>query len=146
MTVQATYDDVNLVLRLYELRREPKLRAAREWMAGPFQARTLEELDQLCPPQSENSAYFRMVVSYWEMAASFITSGVLNKELFFESGGELLVVWEKIKGLVPALRERYANPLLYKNLETVAGEYIRWMERRAPGSYEKFAARLRQRG
>jgi hypothetical protein len=143
MTVQATYDDVNLVLRLYELRREPKLRAAREWMAGSFRARTLEELDALCPPQSENSAYFRMVVSYWEMAASFITGGVLNKELFFQSGGELLVVWEKVKDLVPALRERYGNPLLYCNLEKVARDYIGWMEREAPGAYERFAARLR---
>jgi len=143
MTTQATYDDVNLVLRLYELRREAKLRAAREWFAGTLRARTLEELDQACPEGSEASAYFRMVVSYWEMVASFLTAGVLHEELFYQSGGEMLLVWEKIKDLLPALRRRCANPLLYRNLEQAAGRYIRWLNQQAPGAYDNFAARLR---
>jgi hypothetical protein len=143
MTTQATYDDVNLVLRLYELRREAKLRAAREWFAGTLRARTLEELDQACPEGSEASAYFRMVASYWEMVASFLTAGVLHEELFYQSGGEMLLVWEKIKDLLPALRRRCANPLLYRNLEQAAGRYIRWLNQQAPGAYDNFAARLR---
>jgi len=143
MTTQATYDDVNLVLRLYELRREAKLRAAREWFAGTLRARTLEELDQACPEGSEASAYFRMVASYWEMVASFLTGGVLHEELFYQSGGEMLLVWEKIKDLLPALRRRCANPLLYRNLEQAAGRYIRWLNQQAPGAYDNFAARLR---
>ncbi|MGQ9635565.1 MAG: DUF4760 domain-containing protein [Bryobacteraceae bacterium] len=143
MTTQATYDDVNLVLKLYELRRETKLRAAREWFSSTFRAHTLEELDQTCPQGSETSVYFRMVVSYWEMVASFLTGGVLHEELFYQSGGEMLLVWEKIKDLLPDLRQRYANPLLYRNLEQAAGRYIRWLNQQAPGAYENFAARLR---
>src|SRR5579871_2211636 len=102
---QATYDDANLILRLYELRREPKLRQARDWFMMHFKADTMEEVNQLCPFGSEQSAFMRMVVSYWDMAASFITSGVLNDELFFESGGELMIVYTRIQKLLPALRE-----------------------------------------
>lgn len=143
MTTQATYDDVNLILRLYELRRESRMRTAREWFATQFRASTLEEFERLCPPGSEESAYFRMVTSYWDMAASFITNGVLHQELFFQSGGELLLVWERLKDLAPALRERTRNPLAYRNLETVAQAYVQWLNRNAPGAYEQIAARLK---
>jgi hypothetical protein len=143
MEAQATYDDVNLVLRLYELRREEKLRAARQWFATNFKAKDLDGVAALCPPGSQQDAYFRMVLSYWEMAASFITSGVLNQELFFQSGGELLMVWEKVKDLVPRVRERFSAPHIYKNLETVANAFIQWMGKQAPEAYAAFAARIR---
>ena len=93
MESPATYEDVNLVLRLYELRREDRLRKARAWFGQSFKVRTLDEFNQLCPVGSDENAYFRMVVTYWEMTASFITSGVLNQNLFFQSGRELLFVW-----------------------------------------------------
>jgi hypothetical protein len=140
---QATYDDANLVLRLYELRREPKMRQARDWFATTYNATTLEELDKLCPMGSEQNAYARMVASYWEMAASFVTSGVLNPELFFESGGELLFVWAKLAPLAPAIRERYKNPQAYSNIEKVANEMIAWASKRAPGFYENFQQMVR---
>ena len=143
MESHATYDDVNLVLRLYELRREQKMRAARKWFGTNFKARNLDELASLCPPDSEESAYFRMVISYWEMVASFITAGVLNQELFFQSGGELIFVWERFKDLVPATRERYKNPGLYRNFETVANAFIQWMTRQGPEAYTAFAARIK---
>src|ERR1039457_853448 len=100
MSNQATYDDANLILRLYELRREEKLRQAREWFGQKFKAGSMEETMQLIPPGSQENAYFRMVVSYWEMAASFVTAGVLSQELFFESNGELMFCWEKVRGMV----------------------------------------------
>src|SRR5437763_17211332 len=110
MANQATYDDANLVLRLYELRREEKMRKAREWFGQNYRANTMEEAMQIIPMGSETNAYFRMVVSYWEMAASFVTSGVLNQELFFESNGELLFVWERVKPILPAFRAMTKNP------------------------------------
>jgi hypothetical protein len=94
MDTQATYDDVKLIMRLYEMRRDEKLREARQWFAK-FNARTWAEKVELCPPGSEPDAYFRMVTTYWEMVASFITSGVLHQELFLQSGQELLFVWER---------------------------------------------------
>jgi hypothetical protein len=143
MDRQSTYDDVNLVLKLYELRREAKLRQAREWFGKSFKASTMEQFLELCPLGSDNNAYVRMVVSYWEMVASFITGGVLNEELFFQSGGELLFAFEKIRDLLPNMRQAFQSPFYLKNMETVATDFIQWMEKRAPGSYAAFQARVR---
>lgn len=143
MEAHATYDDVNLILRLYELRREEKLRKAREWFMYSFKARTMEELNTLCPLGSEPNAYMRMVVSYWEMVASFMISGVLNEDLFFQSGRELLFVWEKIRELVPQIRENFKDPGFAKNFEAVAGNYINWLNRRSPEAYPAYAARVK---
>jgi DNA polymerase III delta subunit len=143
MEAHATYDDVNLILRLYELRREQKMRTARDWFARNFKAATLEESNTICPQGSEENAYLRMVLSYWEMVASFITSGVLNQELFFQSGGELLFVWERFRTLLPQAREQYKSPGVYKNLEAVAQAFIQWMNKNSPGAYEAFSARVK---
>src|SRR5256885_12761866 len=100
MTTKPTYDDANLILRLYETRREEKMRAAREWFAQNFKYHTMEDYNRGCPPGSSMNAYSRMVLSYWEMVASFVTSGVLNQELFFQSGGELLFALVRVKELI----------------------------------------------
>src|SRR5271154_2860541 len=78
----ATYDDVTLILRLYEMRREPTMRAARAWFSKSFKVKTLEEFDQLCPKGSETNAWARQVITYWDMVASFLNAGVLSDELF----------------------------------------------------------------
>jgi hypothetical protein len=142
MDNQATYDDVNLILKLYELRRDDRLREARKWFGG-LKGKTLAELQALCPPGSEQEASLRMVTSYWEMAASFITSGVLNQELFEQSGGELLFVWTKIQDVVPEWRKAFNNPKYLSNVETVAKKMIDSMNRGNPKAYEAFAARVR---
>jgi hypothetical protein len=109
-----------LLLRLYELRREEKMRKAREWFMKNFHAGTMEEFQKLCPIGSEENAFYRMVVSYWEMAASLVTAGVLHEKLFTQNSRELLFVWERIRGMMPALRETFKNSNLASNLETVA--------------------------
>lgn len=139
----ATYDDVDLVLRLYDMRREQRLRKARAWFGQSFKARTLDELNTLCPPGSEEDASFRMVTTYWEMVASFITGGVLNQNLFFQSGKELLFVWERIRDLVPERRERFQDPTAYRNLEIVAQAFIQWMKNQGPEVYAAFSKRVR---
>lgn len=143
MSQQATYEDVNLILRLYEQRREDKMREARQWFTGMFKAKTLEEFNKSCPPGSGPNAYFRMVTSYWEMVASFITAGVLNEQLFFQSGMELLLVWEKVKDIAPAMRELRKNQLIWKNLETVAGRLAAHLDVNSPGAHEAFAELVR---
>lgn len=137
-----TYDDVNLILRLYDLRREERLRQARAWFFANMFVSSAEELFKLCPPGSDENASMRMVVSYWDMVASFITAGVLKKELFFESGRELLLTYERLKPAIPAIRETFKDPLAWHSLETVAGEYRDWMTKRSPGSYEGWLARV----
>jgi len=140
---RATFDDVDLILRLYEMRREPRLREARLWFAASFKPRSLDEFRTLCPAGSDANASYRMVTTYWEMAASFITTGVLNPELFYQSGRELLFTWERVRAIIPALRETYQHPLELKNLEDAARAYIEWWSHAAPGAYEAFAQRVR---
>ncbi|HRC86095.1 MAG TPA: hypothetical protein PK413_10835 [Thermoanaerobaculia bacterium] len=140
MTRTPTHQDAELITRLYDLRREARMREAREWFAGSFAPRTLEDFDRLCPRGSKDNASFRMVIGYWNMVASFITNEVLHPELFFETGQELLLTWEKVKPIVPAFRERAANPFAFRSLEKVATAYIEWYEARAPEFYPRFAA------
>ncbi len=143
MKIQPTYDDANLILRLYDLRREEKLRAARKWFGtvAPFTSR--QDFMELCPTGSDENAFFRMVTTYWEMAASFVVSGILNRELFFRANNvELLYVWEKIRRMVPELRAFHKDPLRYRQIEEVAGEFIDYLNQNAPGYYENFAATL----
>ena len=142
MDNQATYDDVNLVLKLYELRRDDRLREARKWFGG-LKVKSLDELRAACPPGSEQDASVRMVTSYWEMAASFITSGVLNQDLFQQSGGELLFVWTKMQDVVPELRKAFNSPKYLANMETVAKAVIDKMNRENPKAYEAYTARVR---
>jgi hypothetical protein len=143
MEQQATYDDVTLILRLYELRREERMRQARAWFGKFKPPSSVEEYMIACPPQSEHDAFFRMVVTYWDMAASFVTSGVLNRDLFLQSGNELLFVWEKVRDFVPSWRATASNPNILANLEAVAKEAIKRMNHSDPEAYKKFSERVR---
>ncbi len=139
----ATYDDANLLLRLYDLRREDKLRAARDWFVKNARFESLEDLLKVCPPGSQENAYYRQVTSYWDMVASFISSGVLNAELFFQSNRELLLVWVRVEKLVPQVREAWGDPSMLRNLERVARLYIEWMNAQGPGVYSGFVSRIK---
>lgn len=142
MNPAPTYDDVNLILKLYELRREEKLREARAFM-GKYKASTPEEHLKLCPPGSPEDANFRMTVSYWDMAASFVTSGVLHQDLFLQSGQELLFVWEKIRDILPAYRQLSKNPLMWEHIEKVAKAAIERLNKANPEAYAEFSKRVR---
>ena len=144
MREHVDHHDAELLLRLYELRREEKLRQARDWFAREFQVRSFEEFGQLCPMGSEANCYFRMAVSYWEMAASIVNHGLIKEEFFFESTSEFWLVWEKLKQMAPAARETYANPLMWKNLETLAGKFEQWMAKRAPEAMGVFRRRIQE--
>ena len=143
MTTRPTYDDANLILRLYEMRREDRIRKARGWFATNFKPKTWDELQKIAPPGSDENASYRMVVTYWEMVASFITSGVLNKELFFQSGRELLLVWERLRDVLQPLREVNKDPLLYQHLEAVGTEFAAYFKDRSGEGYDAFIKRIK---
>jgi hypothetical protein len=136
---KATYDDVNLILRLYDMRREEKLRAARTWFVTNFKPKNMEEMAKLAGPGTDGNANFRQAISYWEMVASFVTAGVLNEELLFQNTRELLVFWLRIKPVVNEVRAAQKDPNAWKNLETVAEAYAKFL---GPEVYEAFAARM----
>ena len=140
---QPTHDDAQLILKLYDLRREERLRKARAWFSSSFRVRMIDDFTRLCPVGSDENASYRMVVTYWEMVASFVTSGVLHKELFFQSGRELLFVWERIRDLVPNVRETTKDATAAAGIEAVARDFIAWWETRSPGAYAAFSKRVR---
>lgn len=143
MKNQPTYDDANLILRLYDLRREERMREARKWFGAQAPWQTRAEWLATCPPGTDDNASYRMVTTYWEMAATFITTGVLNPELFFRANNlELLFVYEKIKPMLAELRQVQNHPLLLSNLEQVAKMFVEWLNTNEPGYYETFAANI----
>lgn len=138
-----TYDDANLILRLYEMRREDRMRKARAWFIANFKVTSFDELAKLAPGGSDENAYYRMVITYWDMVASFINTGVLDKELYYHSGRELLLVWERVKDVLPSIRERYQDPKYWAQLEIAGTEFGREFERQSgTAAYAAFLKRI----
>src|SRR3954470_21390131 len=126
---QATYDDANLILRLYEMRREEKMRAARNWFVSNFKCKTMADMQTLCPPGSEPNAYFRQVASYWDMAGSFVNSGVLNADLFFANTREILLTWERMRPVIAEVRAAFKDPSYLGNLEKAGDACAEWLKK-----------------
>ena len=144
---QVTNEQVNLMLRLYEDRREPKLREARDWFSANFHVKTADDLIRVCPPGSKENIYMRMVLGYWEMVASIVNRGLIDEEFFFESNGEQWVVWEQVKLVIGAWRAMFSSPNFLANLETQCNHLEAWREKRSPGSNEatrKVLAQMQQ--
>jgi hypothetical protein len=137
-----THEDANLILRLYDLRREEKMRAARSWFVANFKPKSMADLQQLCPPGSEPNAFARQVTTYWDMAASFVTAGVLDEELLFQSSRELLLVWTRLEPIVEEVRSAFKDPTYMRNLETVAKSYVEYLNRAGPDIAMAFKARV----
>jgi hypothetical protein len=144
---EVTHEQANLLLRLYEDRREPRLREARDWFGNNFHVQTPEDVMRLCPPGSQQNTYMRMVLGYWDMAASIVNRGLIDEEFFFENTGEQWVVFEQVKPVLAAWRGMFGSPHFLANLEEQCRRFEAWRERRNPGSNEairKMMAQFRQ--
>jgi len=121
------HHDAELVLRLFDLRREAKLREARGWM-GSFYPDSARELHDAYL-SSDN--YLRMVAGYWDIATSMVNLGVIHRGLFVEAGGEAFFLWAKIGEWVPGFREMTGNHGFLVNVERFVRE--------TPGGDERVA-------
>ena len=121
MPGQATAADAELILKLYDLRRETEMRKARAWFAGwwPQSADVVVEMVTAAANPAEN-AWFRQVSGYWEMAASFVLRGALNEELFYDSSGEMWFTLAKVYPFLKEVRENAHVPYLFQRMEKVA--------------------------
>ena len=131
---EATFEQANLQLKLYDLRREPRLREAREWFSDHFHPQSLDEVMKICPPGSKENAFMRQVLSYWEMVASMSNRGLLNEDLLFESGGEEWATFQQVKPVLAGWREMFASQNFLGNLEAHCVRLEAWREKRSPGS------------
>jgi len=139
-----THEQVNLMLRLYDMRREPRLREAREWFMINFYPASLDDLKRMCPPGSRENAFMRMVVSYWEMVSSIVNRGLIDEDLFFESTGEHWMVWDRLKPVAAEWRAMFKNPHQFANIEEQNRRMEAWREKRAPGSTEAMRQAMAQ--
>jgi hypothetical protein len=126
-------DDANLILKLYELRREPVMREARNWFFSFNPTSTAEYMDAM---MGEHSGHLRMVISYWDMAASLVNNGAIDEQMFNDANGEQLFIFAKIEPILEELRTQWQQPDMLKHFETIV--------RRVPDNKEKLAA-IRER-
>ncbi len=110
-------ESADLILKFYDLRREPKMREARNWMMSFAPGSAADVMKAIIAPES--SAYFRMVTSYWDMAASFVNHEAIDEEMFADAHGEHLIVFAKIELYIAEIREIMNNPKFLQNLETL---------------------------
>jgi hypothetical protein len=127
------HDDADLILKLYELRREPVMRDARNWF---FTFNPTSAADYMEAMMSPNSGYLRMVVSYWDMAASLVNNGAIDEQMFNDANGEHIFVFAKIEPILDELRAQWNQPEMLKHYETLV--------RRIPNNKEILAG-IRER-
>jgi hypothetical protein len=139
-----THEQANLQLKLFELRREARLRQARDWYFQNYFADTLDEAMAIAPMGTEAGTSFMMVVSYWDQTCAYLNHGLLHEDLFFETNGEFFGVWERVKPTIQEGRKRFSNPLFLAHLEKAANRFETWMEKQAPGSIAAMREMMRQ--
>ena len=118
-------------MKLYDLRRESTMRDARNWFARFFPETGDEVMAAMLHPDS--SAFYRMVVTYWDMAAGFVNHGAIDEQMFLESGGEAVLVFAKIQPYLAEIKAKTGNPNYLKNLTELM--------MRQPDAEEMLAAR-----
>ncbi len=109
--------DVLAILKLYELRTEALMREARAWFFGEFAPRSGKEIVRLLVSGERQSAFYRMVASHWETAASYVNNGGIDERLFLEGNSEHVVVYAKLQPFLAEVRETIGEPDYLGNLE-----------------------------
>ena len=133
MATKPTQEQAQLHLQVYDLRREARLRQARDWFQQNYIVETLDDAMRIAAPGTENGIFFGMVIGYWEQACALLNYGLLHEDLFFETSGEFFGVWEQLKTVVPQFRKAFKDPQLLGNLEKAAKRFEEWSEQRSPG-------------
>ena len=134
MAKKANASDAQLILQLYDLRREPEMRKARDWWMTKFWPRTADDFVKVAnAPGTQENAWLRQVGGYWGMAAALVAAGTLNTELFLKPGvsGEMFVMFAKIHPFLPELREKLNDPHAFKDIEQVI-KSTKWGRERLP--------------
>ena len=127
--MSAAFESADLLLRLYDLRREATMREARQWFVT-FNPDSAD--DMIAAVRGEHSAHFRMVTSFWDMAASFVNNGAIEEKMFNDANGEHVFVMAKLVPFLAEYRERTGQAQFLKQLETLT--------HRMPNARERLAS------
>lgn len=128
------HDEADLILKLYELRREDTMRKARDWFFLEFNPESMADVNAAL--FGEHSGHLRMVMSYWDMAAALVNHGAISMDLFNDTNGEHISVFAKLEPLLTDARAAMGSPKFMANLEKLIDA--------TPGGRERAAA-IRQR-
>jgi len=127
----ATPQDADLIIKLYELRRDETMRKARNYFVVEFFPKSADDVKALfanIEEHPEHNAYFRQVVSYWDMVAAMVNHGSIDRDLFFDTNGEFFGVWAKIGDFIEDLRA-FFGPQFLINLEKLIASHPNGAER-----------------
>jgi len=140
MPRKPTIEDARLILELYDLRREPELRKARQWWLITFWPKSADDFVKVAMAMgSEENNWLRQVGSYWGIAISFVLNGVVSEKLFFQPSfcGEMYFIFAKVRPFLKELREKLNNPELFLMMEkAILGSKV------ARAQFEKVEARV----
>ncbi len=132
--MSTSYESARLILELYELRREATLREARAWFIREFNPDTVD--DVVAALAGEHNPHLRMVVGYWDMAASLVTHGAVDRQMFLDANFEIVSTFSKFEHLLDELRRRRGVPEFARHMEDLV--------RSIPGIEERLS-QLRER-
>ena len=149
MAKKPTAADAQLILQLYDLRREAEMRKARAWWFTGFWPKNADDFMKIAfTPGTQENNWLRQVSGYWSMAASFVLHGALNADLFLQPSvsGEMFIVFAKVQPFLKELREKSGDPQLFGVIEKVimsskfGRERLKFMLKRVETMREKMAA------
>ena len=144
MGTSPTHEQGQLQLQIYDLRREAKLREARDWFFRNYWVDSLDDAMRVAAPGTANGALAMMVFSYWEQACAYLNHGLLHEDLFFETSGEFYGVWDRVRGIVPQGRDRFVDKQFLGNMEKAAQRFEAWKESRSPGNIAAMRQMMQQ--
>jgi hypothetical protein len=137
--MSSAYESADLILKLYDLRREEVMRKAREWYTKQFHPASAQDVVNTL--RGKHSAAFRMVTSYWEMAASFVNHGAIDWQMFMDANpGEPVNVFAKLYPYLEELRSMFAS----KYDDTQAFQHLEQLVMQLPHAKEQIAERVEQ--
>jgi hypothetical protein len=128
-----THEQAQLHLQLYEMRREARLRQARDWFFKNYFPESMADSMRIAAPGTETGAFVMMVFSYWEQACAFLNYGLLHEDLFFETSGEFYGVWDRVKPIIQEGRKMFVSQQFLAHMEQTATRFEKWIEARSPG-------------
>jgi hypothetical protein len=123
--------DVDLILKLYELRREEGLRRARRWYMTEFNPQSATDVVKVLASGHDSSACLRMITSYWDMAASLVNNGGIDEKMFLDANGEHIGVFSKLEPFIEEVRQIIGRPDYLIQLEDLV--------KRVPNAQERLA-------
>jgi hypothetical protein len=140
MPKKPTASDAQLIMRLYELRTDPVMRAARKFIVSEFWPQSYDDFKSMMLSfGSEQNAWFRQVLTYWNMAAAMVLEGAVNEDLFFSCNGEPYFLWAKFGQYIPQGRKEYVDREFLLSLEKLVSRPK--AKARVKGFQERLAAR-----